>query len=325
MMELDFKKIWEDQRAFNDKLVDLENVANDKEKFQKWNNFYHLALMREVGEVLDTVNWKIHRSEKKDLIRSNTKEELVDCLKYWMSLTQLHGFSYEDIYEEYFRKSAVVVQRYKQELMDVIKDTDDKIVGVDIDGVLADYPRSFLEYINQELNTDFDSDNIVKYNIYEQFGISTELGMKLKDRYRQSGQKRFIPVVDGAKEMLADLREQGYKIVLLTARPYQKYNRIFSDTMEWLEKNDLVYDAIIFDEDKEERLLKEFGNNRVDFFIEDVASNANAISTLGAKCLLVDKPYNQDSKLFTGVTRVGSIKEVINHVVPTEGVYNHGS
>jgi len=314
-MDKDFSKIWNDQREFNDKLVDLENIENNKEEFQKWNNFYHLALMREVGEVLDTVNWKIHRKENKDIIKSNTLEELVDCLKYWMSLCQLHGFSYEDIYEEYFRKSAVVVQRYKQELMDVIKDTDDNIVGVDIDGVIADYPRSFVEYINQELGTNYDADKVKKYDIYEELGINTELGIKLKDKYRQSGQKRYIPVIDGAKEMLQGLRDQGYKIVLLTARPYKKYNRIFSDTMEWLETNSLVYDAIIFDEDKEERLLKEFGNNRVDFFIEDVASNANAISTLGVKCFLVDRPYNQDASLNDNVTRIDNIKEAINYVV----------
>lgn len=313
MAELDFRKIWDNQREFNDKLVGLDTVRNDKEKFQKWNNFYHLALMREVGEVLDTVNWKIHRNEKKDLIRSNTLEELVDCLKYWMSLAQLHGFTYEEVYEEYFRKSAVVEQRHKQELQDVI-DSGDKIVGVDIDGVLADYPRSFVEFINKELGTDFDPDKITNYNIYEELGLSTELGMELKDKYRQSGQKRFIPVIDGAKEMLHGLRDLGYKIVLLTARPYKKYNRIFPDTMEWLEKNGLVYDAIIFDENKEERLLKEFGANRVDFFIDDVAGNANSISNLGVKCFLVDRPYNQDAVLKENVVRVNSVKEVLDHV-----------
>lgn len=313
MADLDFRKIWEDQRAFNNKLVDLETVANDKEKFQKWNNFYHLALMREVGEVLDTVNWKIHRNEKKDLIRSNTLEELVDVLKYWMSLAQLHGFTYEDICEEYYRKSAVVEQRHKQELQDII-DSDDKIVGVDIDGVLADYPRSFVEFINEELGTDYDADKVRNYNIYEELGINTEMGVYLKDKYRQSGQKRYIPVIEGAKEMLQGLRKQGYKIVILTARPYKKYNRIFSDTIEWLKNNDLVYDAIIFDEEKEERLLKEFGTNRVEFFIEDVAKNANAISNLGAKCFLVDRPYNQDAELKDNVTRIDSVKEVLNYV-----------
>ena len=313
MTEFDFRNIWEDQRAFNDKLVDHEKVANDNEEFQKWNNFYHLALMREVGEVLDTVNWKIHRNEKKDLIRSNTLEEMVDVLKYWMSLVQLHGFTYEEIYEEYFRKSAVVEQRHKQELQDII-DSNDKIVGVDIDGVLADYPRSFVEFINQELGTNHNPDEVKNYDIYEELGIDTELGVKLKDKYRQSGQKRYIPVIDGAKEMLEGLREDGYKIVILTARPYKKYNRIFPDTMEWLKKNGLVFDAIIFDEEKEERLLKEFGTNRVEFFIDDVVKNANAISNLGGKCLLVDRPYNQGADLKKNVTRVGSIKEVLDHV-----------
>src|SRR5690606_35890670 len=255
---VDFNRIWENQAEFNRKLVDFEAIRDNKEEFQKWNNFYTLALHREVSEVLDTVNWKIHRRENKPEIKSNTLEELVDCFKYWMCLCQLHGFTPEDIEEEYYRKSNVVVQRHKQEIMDTIKAGKDRVVGVDIDGVLADYPRSFVDFINKELGTNYTMDMVDSYNIYECLGIPTEVGVKLKDKYRQTGQKRFIPVCEGARELLVWLREQGYKIMLLTARPYQQYKRIFADTIEWLENNNLPYDSIIFDEKKEERLIKEF-------------------------------------------------------------------
>lgn len=316
-MNKDFREIWDDQYSFNDKLVDLDSVKEDKEKFQKWSNFYHLALMREVGEVLDTVDWKIHRKEKKDFIRSNTLEELTDVLKYWMSLCQLHGFDYDDIFESYFNKTAVVEQRHKQEMQDSITETD-KVVGVDIDGVLADYPRSFVEFINEELGTKHDASSLQTYHIYEELGIDKELGIYLKDKYRQSGYKRNIPVIDGAKELLQGLRDKGYKIVILTARPYKKYNRIFADTMDWLNNNGLVYDEIIFDEEKEERLLKEFGKNQVEFFIEDVANNANGIAELGANCFLVDRPYNQDSTIAEDVTRVKRAVDVLDYIREVE-------
>lgn len=311
---VDLKSIWENQAEFNKKLVDFNKIKDNKEEFQKWNNFYTLALQREVSEVLDTVDWKIHRKENKPIIKSNTLEELVDCLKYWMSLCQLHGFTVEEIEEEYYRKSSVVEQRLKQEILETIKKGDDKVVGVDIDGVLADYPRSFVDFINKELGTDYTMDTVDSYDIYECLGISTELGVKLKDRYRQTGQKRFIPVCEGAKEMLTWLREQGYKIMLLTARPYQEYKRIFADTLEWLDKNELPYDSIIFDEKKEERLIKEFGKDRIEFFIDDVASNANNISRLGVPCYLVTRPYNKGAKLADGVTRIDKLEEVMKHV-----------
>ena len=311
---VDLKSIWENQAEFNKKLLDFNKIKGNKEEFQKWNNFYTLALQREVSEVLDTVDWKIHRKENKPIIKSNTLEELVDCLKYWISLCQLHGFTVEEIEEEYYRKSSVVEQRLKQEILETIKKGDDKVVGVDIDGVLADYPRSFVDFINKELGTNYTMDMVDSYDIYECLGISTELGVKLKDRYRQTGQKRFIPVCEGAKEMLTWLREQGYKIMLLTARPYQEYKRVFADTLEWLDKNELPYDSIIFDEKKEERLIKEFGKDRIEFFIDDVVSNANNISRLGVPCYLVTRPYNKGAKLADGVTRIDKLEEVMKHV-----------
>ena len=235
-------------------------------------------------------------------------------MKYWMCLCQLHGFTPEDIEEEYYRKSNVVVQRHKQEIMDSLKAGEDKIVGVDIDGVLADYPRSFVDFINEELGTNYTMDMVDSYDIYECLGIPTEVGVKLKDKYRQSGRKRFIPVCEGAKEMLQWMRDQGYKIMLLTARPYDKYKRIFADTMEWLEKNNLPYDSILFDEDKEERLLKEFGRDKIEFFIDDVVSNTNTISRLGVPCYLITRPYNVGKELAEGVIRIDELKGVENHV-----------
>lgn len=308
---MDFNSIWKDQLNFNKKLVDLDAVRNNKEEFQKWNNFYHLALMREVGEVLDTVDWKIHRKEHKSTIRSNTLEELIDCFKYWMCLCQLHGFTPEEIEEAYYQKSIVVEQRHKQEIVDAINLSNCKVVGVDIDGVLADYPRSFVEFINKELGTNYDHRKVDNYNVPQALGLSVETGMRLKDKYRQTGQKRFIPVIPGAAEFLQKLRNHGYKIMLLTSRPYQKYKRIFSDTMEWLQKNNLVFDSIIFDEKKEERLVKEFGVDKIEFFVDDVAKNANTISQLGLPCYLIDRPYNKDAKLGQLVTRVNNLQEIL--------------
>ena len=113
--------------------------------------------------------------------------------------------------------------------------------------------------------------------------------------------------------MLTWLREQGYKIMLLTARPYEQYKRIFADTMEWLESNNLPYDSIIFDEKKEERLIREFGKDRIEFFIDDVVGNANTISRLGAPCYLITRPYNVGKELAEGVTRINKLEEVMKH------------
>lgn len=306
---MDFEAIWEDQLRFNRNFFDPATVQDDKDRFAHLNNFYTLAAHKELSEALDTVHWKIHRREYKKPVKSNTLEEFIDVFKYWMTLMQLHGFTPEEIEAEYYRKSAVVEQRHLQEVCRNLQDEKD-VVAVDIDGVLADYPRSFLEFINQELGTTYTIDQVTTYDIYGCLGIPPEIGLSIKNKYRETGQKRFIPVLPGAKEFLLRLKAAGYTIVLITARPYEQYSRIYADTLEWLARNDLPYDYLVFHEKKEEYLIDMVGKDAIRFFVDDVVGNANSVSRLGIPCYLITRPYNMGADLKENVTRINKLEEI---------------
>lgn len=306
---MDFDAIWKDQLRFNHNFFDPETIREDTDRFAQLNNFYTLAAHKELSEVLDTVHWKIHRREYKKPIRSNTLEEIVDVFKYLLTLMQLHGFTPEEIEAEYFRKSAVVEQRHLQEMCRNLKE-EEAVVAIDIDGVLADYPRSFLDFINQELGTQFTIAQVTSYDIYGCLGIPPEVGLPIKNKYRETGQKRFIPVLPGAKEFLQRLREAGFTIVLITARPYEQYSRIYADTLEWLARNELPYDYLVFHEKKEEYLIDMVGKDAIRFFVDDVAGNANSVSTLGVPCYLVTRPYNLSAAIKENVTRIEKLEEI---------------
>lgn len=306
---MDFDAIWKDQLRFNHNFFDPETIREDTDRFAQLNNFYTLAAHKELSEVLDTVHWKIHRREYKKPIRSNTLEEIVDVFKYLLTLMQLHGFTPEEIEAEYFRKSAVVEQRHLQEMCRNLKE-EEAVVAIDIDGVLADYPRSFLDFINQELGTQFTIAQVTSYDIYGCLGIPPEVGLPIKNKYRETGQKRFIPVLPGAKEFLQRLREAGFTIVLITARPYEQYSRIYADTLEWLARNELPYDYLVFHEKKEEYLIDMVGKDAIRFFVDDVAGNANSVSRLGVPCYLVTRPYNIGADLKENVTRIDKLEEI---------------
>lgn len=269
---------------------------------------YILHLISEADEFLREMNWKNHRKQSQDFVRSNMLEEWIDIFKYWLSLGLVWGFTPEDFLAEYERKSAVVEQRYKQEFQ--LDFLEGRIVGVDIDGVLAAYPDSYIKFVNQELGTNFNPANTSDYDIGRALGLPKEIQEELKDKYRQTGQKRFIPVLPGAKEFLERLRKEGYTIVLLSARPYKQYRRIFADTQEWLNNNGLVHDAILWDEDKCKRLLREFGRDRVEFFVEDHLENANQIAELGVPVYLFNRPYNVGKDTHNFVTRVETFNEI---------------
>jgi uncharacterized HAD superfamily protein len=305
---------------------ELEIDINDmsQEKLVEMVMYYSRCMNHETDELVDEFNWKVHRKNSGEPpVMSNVLEEWIDIFKYWLSIGQLCGFDPAEFLEEFHRKSDVVEQRYLQEHK--IKIVGNKIIGVDIDGVLADYPRSFVEFINERANLDVDPSTITSYNIYEQLPITAEEGRRLKHEYRESGQKKFIPVLPGAKKFLEWFKQNGYTIVLLTARPYDEYKRIFADTMYWLEQNNLPYHMILWDEDKGQRLVDEFGDN-VCYFIDDVPEYVSGVAQKGIESFLVNRPYNAGSEIHNEslVTRVDGVLGALN-IIKGENTHESAS
>ncbi|HKL23422.1 MAG TPA: dUTP diphosphatase [Candidatus Nanoarchaeia archaeon] len=304
--------IWNDQKRFNSNFIKYKELT--QEQRVKFTKEYSLLLIDEIMELIGETNWKSHRKNKEHFVESNLKEEWIDIFKYWLSIGLIWGFNPYDFIEEYQRKSSVVEQRYKQEKQLEFK--ANKVVGVDIDGVLAAYPEHFLDFVNRKMGTDYSVESLTNYDIYEALDLPENVTKELKDKFRQSGEKRFIPITEGAREFLKKLRKNGYQIVLLSARPYKKYRRIFADTKEWLEKNNLVHDAILWDEDKCARLIREFGTDKVKFFVEDNLENANDVADV-SKVYLLDKSYNK-GKIKENVVRIDDLEQIIK----MEGVKN---
>jgi uncharacterized HAD superfamily protein len=280
-----FEEIWYHQLEYNTNVAksipDLGKLS-DKEK-KELRNYYSLCLSREVMDALSERDWKIHRDEgSTKLFGRNHLMELVDVFKYWMCLCQLDGYTPSDIYSAYYDKSHVVENNYRQEFITKFRSLNN-IAGIDIDGVLCEYPDDFISFANETLGKNLplkplDSD------LGSYLGLSRKEYLDLKHLYRLSGRKRTLKVKDGAKEFLLELKKNGYSIVLLTARPCDKYADVYVDTVEWLRLNEIPYDAIIYGEAKEEKLLKEFDDlNRISFFLDDEFSNSKRVASIGCE------------------------------------------
>jgi len=111
------EKIYELQKKFTLKFFDtkdltLEQIQDDKELLVKWNKEYILALIAEATEVLNEVDWKMHK--KMDLptdARERLLEESIDVMKFLLGLMIVNGFSLEDIYNMFIDKSKIVEKR----------------------------------------------------------------------------------------------------------------------------------------------------------------------------------------------------------------------
>ena len=286
-MEDKLKKIFGIQREFTKKFffekfnIDYKDIKNDKDMRVLWSKDYILSTIKEVTEILDEMDWKNHTAKDDSEIHDNILEEAIDTMKYLFGLLLINGFDEDDIYKKFIDKSQVVDAKYEQEKSKLrIKEHSNKIIFVDIDGVLAKWPERYIQFVNEKEGTNFDNLTSLLSN------VENKRQLELKEQYRLSGIKKNLDVIDGSVKFLSDLKESGYDIVLLTARPYKRFFRIYSDTLEWLNKNGFVYDNIIFDEKKEKYIIKNFKKDNVKFIIDDDISNAKKLAENGFKVYL---------------------------------------
>lgn len=300
------KDLWKIQYEFNKQFlkkikdIDINNISFvDKITLSK---DYILHTIKELTEVLDTISWKMHKPVEYDNIRDNTIEELIDSQKFLWGLFQIWNVSEEEFSEQFVRKSKVVEQRFSQDFE--IKNTiqDKKVVILDIDGVISDFPNCFIDFINKKTSNSF----IDLFQVKNSLSIS-EID-SLKHDYRNSGEKRFLPVKNDIIDFINKINKK-FNIVLLSSRPYHKYNRIYADTLEWLHSNDVKYNMILWDYKKDRSILKNFDINNIVFMIEDNLKFANKVSQIGVKVYLLDNIYNQGIVL-KNVSRINSVKDI---------------
>lgn len=306
-----FLEMWAIQLGFNNKFFNKKLGKNTNELTMDerifWTKNHLLSIVKEAMEVLDEIpNWKEHRNEDTEFIPSNLFEEIIDVNKFALGLAQLWGMDSDQFYEEFLRKSQVVDQRWAQEQELNTIDKNQKIVGIDIDGVLGMYHEWFTEYAKRVFGVPVDTFEELKEKL-----SATEYA-KIKDAYRQSGWKANMPVKPGAVELTHKLKEAGYQIIILTARPYKKYTRIYPDTLEFLKKNDIKFDAIIWDEQKHFKIIKQFPS--MEFMIEDTPSIALEVAKAGYPVYVPEGPNNKGVELdHPNIYRIKSLEDLLKY------------
>lgn len=300
------KKNWEDQLEYNRKFfadleVDIDSLSTI-ERVQ-WLKEFQFHIVRELVSLADCYPyWTTHVSEMPTLrvVESNVAEELVDVFKYTMCLAQVLGVSYRAFSKAYAEKTLVVNQRYAQQ-QSLQSLRGDEVVMFDIDGVLNTYPDCFISWSCKRRN--------IKCKTHEQLRLILGLDdyQNVKEEYRLSGAKRRQPVNKDAIETIDELVRRGERIVLYTARPMRKYKRIYSDTLFWLRKNQIQFDAIFWSDLNKEDVCQL--GLKIKFAVDDASKSAETLNAAGIRVYLVDKYHNADynHKLTTRVQKVSEI------------------
>ncbi len=145
-------------------------------------------------------------------------------------------------------------------------------IGIDIDDVITQTYESTLKYLS-------------KY--YPNFNIDKEENLSDKKTYdflvkHIEDIQENAKLMPGVKKAMDELKEMGFKIIIITARGGQlKYNHK-KVTEEYFKKHKLPYDKIYYgDINKGDAALTE----NLDFFIDDRIYNLDDVSAHGIKSL----------------------------------------
>lgn len=142
-----------------------------------------------------------------------------------------------------------------------------KIVTCDIDGVLTDYPKCWLDFLQEKTGILYDSTIEAKEKEpnYSQY----------KDLYRESNYKATLPILESNKHALNQLAET-YDILVVTSRPIndEKYPHLKENTYNWLKSNGLKFKDLRF-KDEDANFLE---NLNFAFHIDDEIKYVNSVS-----------------------------------------------
>jgi len=294
-----WNRMWERQRkqqeSFN--LDPKAMSAVDKARTAK---DLALGLYEEAGELTrDVTHFKAHILKATTIERVNVADEAADVLKYLVAICQLYGVTDTDLYEAFMRKSAVVEDRARGERLELERNT--RVVLCDLDNCIADLSDWQNKLNKAQGGAPMNNETV------------TLLETLKEDFYRNGGFTK-LPAIKGASEGTKELRRLGYKIVIITARPYWQYKRLYADTLQWLKENEIAYDLILFNKDKAEAIYEHILPARPAFFIEDREKHAVEVAGIGVPVLLLDWDYNRNMKPHPLISRVEGWGAILEHV-----------
>lgn len=172
-------------------------------------------------------------------------------------------------------------------------------IGIDLDGVLTSYRKFAIEQGQKycKENNKGKLENPEAYYMRDMYNWDEETDYDFwkKNIFSYATEN---PVIQGASENTKKLKEDGHTIFIITARKFatpddsckQEIREKMKKTVkEWLAKNEIEYDYIIFSsEDKSKYIIE----NNIDVMVEDSPNNVKRLSKL-TKIICMDWPYNK--------------------------------
>lgn len=157
-------------------------------------------------------------------------------------------------------------------------------LAIDIDDVL--FPWTFHAHNACEAAGITNGKTITRWGFHEDYGCTQEQLWEVINREYRHGMLMRAPY-PGVVAALADLRDAGHTIHLVTARGFEGKlaPMIRRDTQSWIAGFGVPHDTLTFARDK--RVIA------ADAFLDDGPHNLDAVMGFGVYTFLRDQPHNR--------------------------------
>jgi 5'(3')-deoxyribonucleotidase len=162
------------------------------------------------------------------------------------------------------------------------------VLGVDLDGVCADYTAGFREALARHRGIDPATLPPEVTWDYSEWGLEREEFLE-HHRRAVSEDRLFatMPPVEGAADSLWRLSDAGVWIRVITHRLVENWSHatVVSDTVTWLDEQRIPYRDLCF--------LGQKPQVEADAYIDDAPHNVEALRDSGNTVVVFDHPYNR--------------------------------
>ncbi len=180
-------------------------------------------------------------------------------------------------------------------------------IGIDLDDTISNSNEMFLKYgklYNEEKKINFPIDE-TQWDVDKAFGWSD-------NDYKEFCRKYLKTLLNNVKtkenvgKIIQELKNEGHKIIIITARHEEEIDDPYTLSKEWLEKNNIYFDKLIVNSrQKEIDCLK----NDVGVFIDDNLKNCISVyDKLHIPVFLFNSIYNKHAS-YPNIERIYSWDE----------------
>ena len=188
-------------------------------------------------------------------------------------------------------------------------------IGIDIDNVISNFNEVLLsEYLIHD--KELREKGIINKNAeYIRKGMFDWSEIEEENFYKENIERiaRKLDLIEGAKEYINKLHEDGNTIYIITGRDNGEYLEPYTMTKKWLDSHNIYYDNLILTNayNKHEKSEKCIENN-IDVIIDDSVSICRDCINNGITTLLMDTPYNKYEK---SIPKVYNWKEIFEYII----------